>query len=53
MWFAVGRLLLIDPGTLTDIIGILMLVCGASHQWWKKKAEKEPVVTATAPNLSA
>jgi hypothetical protein len=45
-------LLLIDSGTFTDTIGIPMLAGGASYQWWKKKAEKEQVVTAVAPNLS-
>jgi hypothetical protein len=53
IWFAVGGLLLIDPGTLSDINGTPMLVGGASYQWWRKKADKEQVVTAVAPNLSA
>lgn len=52
IWFAVAGLLLIDPGTLTDISGVVMLASGAFYQWWKKKAENEQVVTAVAPNLS-
>jgi TRAP-type uncharacterized transport system fused permease subunit len=40
IWFIVGGLCLIDPGTLTDIIGIGMLATGALYQWRKKKAAK-------------
>ena len=43
--FAVAGLMLIDPGTLTDIIGILMLGAGLFIQWRKSKSlkKKEPV----------
>ncbi len=33
IWFAAGGLLLIDPGMLTDLIGIVMLGLGALYQW--------------------
>jgi TRAP transporter 4TM/12TM fusion protein len=39
--FAVAGLMLIDPGTLTDIIGILMLGTGFFIQWWKSKSLKK------------
>jgi TRAP transporter 4TM/12TM fusion protein len=37
IWFGVAGLLLIDPGTVTDIIGILMLASGMVIQYRKKK----------------
>ena len=37
VWFFVGGLMLIDPGMLTDIIGIVMLGVGLLYQWYKKK----------------
>jgi TRAP transporter 4TM/12TM fusion protein len=37
-WFAVAGLMLIDPGTLTDLIGLAMLILGLLYQWRKKKA---------------
>jgi TRAP-type uncharacterized transport system fused permease subunit len=33
VWFAIAGLMLIDPGTLTDIIGIAMLGIGLFIQW--------------------
>jgi TRAP transporter 4TM/12TM fusion protein len=40
VWFAVGGLLLIQPGALTDAIGIAMLVAGLLLQWRKRGAAK-------------
>jgi len=37
IWFAVAGLMLIDPGTLTDIVGIVMLAMGLFVQYRKKK----------------
>jgi TRAP transporter 4TM/12TM fusion protein len=39
VWFFVGGLLLIDPGVLTDIIGLAMLGVGLLYQWQKKRSE--------------
>ena len=36
-WFGIAGLLLIDPGALTDVIGIVMLVAGMAIQYRKKK----------------
>jgi TRAP transporter 4TM/12TM fusion protein len=41
IWFAIGGLMLIDPGTVTDIIGIVMLGMGLFYQWRKSKTVKE------------
>jgi TRAP transporter 4TM/12TM fusion protein len=38
VWFFAAGLLLIDPGTLTDILGLLMLGLGVVIQWRKKQA---------------
>ena len=38
IWFIVGGLMLIDPGTWTDIIGIVTLVLGLLFQWRKSKS---------------
>lgn len=38
IWFAIGGLLLIDPGTLTDIIGFVMIGAGLAYQLYRKKA---------------
>ena len=49
IWFAVAGLMLIDPGTLTDIIGIVMLAMGLFVQYRKKKiwvAAGSPTATA-------
>ena len=40
VWFAVAGLMLIDPGTTTDIIGLVMLTLGMIYQWRKMKTEK-------------
>jgi TRAP transporter 4TM/12TM fusion protein len=40
IWFAIGGLMLIDPGTLTDIIGIVMMATGSLYQWRQMKAAK-------------
>jgi TRAP-type uncharacterized transport system fused permease subunit len=37
IWFAAAGLLLIDPGAMTDLIGIVMLVLGFLYQWHSKK----------------
>ena len=34
-WFMVGGLMLVDPGTLTDLIGLGMLALGVLYQWRK------------------
>ena len=36
--FAIAGLMLIDPGTLTDIIGVAMLGIGLFYQWQKSKS---------------
>jgi len=41
IWFAAAGLMLIDPGTLTDIIGIGMLGIGLVYQWQKSKSGKQ------------
>jgi TRAP-type uncharacterized transport system fused permease subunit len=35
--FAAGGLMLIDPGTLTDIIGLAILTLGFLWQWRRRK----------------
>jgi TRAP transporter 4TM/12TM fusion protein len=40
IWFAVGGLLLIDPGVTTDIVGIVMLALGFLNQWRIRKQTK-------------
>jgi TRAP transporter 4TM/12TM fusion protein len=48
-WFAVGGLMLIHPGALTDAMGIVMLGAGLLLQWRKRRAAKtveEPVQAA-------
>ena len=40
IWFAVGGLLLIDPGFITDLIGMAMLTLGFLNQWRIRKREK-------------
>jgi UPF0716 family protein affecting phage T7 exclusion len=44
--FAVGGLLLVDPGTVTDLIGIGLLALCVASQYRKKK--EGVVSTATA-----
>jgi TRAP transporter 4TM/12TM fusion protein len=41
IWFIVGGLMLIDPGTLTDLIGIAMLGVELLYQWHKSKTIKQ------------
>jgi len=41
IWFMVGGLMLIDPGTLTDLIGIAMLGVGLLYQWHKSKITRQ------------
>jgi TRAP-type uncharacterized transport system fused permease subunit len=36
-WFAIAGLMLIDPGTTTDIAGLIMLGAGLLYQWRKSK----------------
>jgi TRAP-type uncharacterized transport system fused permease subunit len=38
--FIIGGLMLIDPGTLTDIIGIAILAIGLFIQWRKSLAKR-------------
>ena len=40
IWFAVGGLLLIDPGLMTDLVGLVMLGLGFLYQWHKAKRTK-------------
>ena len=40
VWFIIGGLLLIDPGTVTDLIGIAMLAMGVVYQWRKSQLRK-------------
>jgi len=40
IWFAIGGLLLIDPGAVTDLIGIVMLALGLAYQWRTSRAAK-------------
>jgi TRAP transporter 4TM/12TM fusion protein len=49
IWFAIAGLMLIDPGTVTDTIGIMMLAAGLVIQYRKKKvwvAAGSPTATA-------
>jgi TRAP transporter 4TM/12TM fusion protein len=39
-WFAIGGLMLIDPGLTTDAIGLAMLGAGLAYQWRKQRALK-------------
>jgi TRAP-type uncharacterized transport system fused permease subunit len=45
IWFIIGGLMLIDPGTLTDLIGIGMLGVGLLYQWHKSKSKKDGIKT--------
>jgi TRAP transporter 4TM/12TM fusion protein len=40
IWFVAAGLLLVDPGTITDIIGIVMIGIAFYAQWRKSKALK-------------
>jgi TRAP-type uncharacterized transport system fused permease subunit len=40
VWFIIGGLMLIDPGTMTDMIGIAMIAVGLLYQWQKSKGQK-------------
>ena len=37
--FFIGGLLLVDPGTITDLIGLLILAVACFYQWEKKRKE--------------
>ena len=37
--FFIGGLMLVDPGTITDIIGICILAIAFYFQWQKKEKE--------------
>jgi TRAP-type uncharacterized transport system fused permease subunit len=39
--FAVAGLMLIDPGTITDLIGMVMLAVGLVYQWRKSQSLKK------------
>ncbi len=41
VWFAVGGLLLVNPGTVSDASGLSMLALGLLYQWHKSKAQKK------------
>ena len=43
--FGIAGLMLIDPGTLTDIIGITLLAIGLIYQWRKSKSVTTPKQT--------
>jgi TRAP-type uncharacterized transport system fused permease subunit len=45
IWFSIGGLMLIDPQTVMDIIGIAMLGMGLFIQWRENKSGKkmEPI----------
>lgn len=45
LWFFIGGLMLIEPGTLTDVVGIVMLGLGLLYQWRKNKVSKAAAVT--------
>ena len=38
VWFTIAGPMLIDPGTVTDIIGLVMLGIGLFYQWQKSKS---------------
>lgn len=40
IWFAAGGLLLIDPGAVTDLIGIAMLALGFFYQWHGRRSAR-------------
>ena len=40
--FAAAGLMLIDPGVVTDILGIALLGAGLAYQWHKKKKISQP-----------
>jgi TRAP-type uncharacterized transport system fused permease subunit len=37
--FFIGGLMLVDPGTMTDLAGILILAIAVFYQWEKKRKE--------------
>jgi TRAP transporter 4TM/12TM fusion protein len=41
VWFAIAGLMLIDPATITDIIGVAMLGIGLFYQWQKSKSTQK------------
>ena len=43
IWFGIGGLMLIDPGTFTDLIGIGMLAAGLAVQFYRKRTAKQTV----------
>jgi TRAP transporter 4TM/12TM fusion protein len=47
IWFAIGGLLLIDPGAVTDLIGIAMLTLGLLYQWRTRRAAKSAFQTVS------
>lgn len=49
VWFFLAGLMLIDPGTLTDLIGLGLLALGVLYQWRKKTTlDGEPTMECTA-----
>jgi TRAP transporter 4TM/12TM fusion protein len=52
VWFAVGGLMLIHPGTVTDAAGIVMLAAGLLLQWRKHRSRKAEVESVPAPTPS-
>jgi len=43
IWFALAGLLLIDPGAVTDLIGIGMMALGILYQWRTSRTVKSVV----------
>jgi TRAP transporter 4TM/12TM fusion protein len=40
LWFALGGLMLIDPGAVTDLVGLVMLGAGFLYQWHRGKRDQ-------------
>jgi UPF0716 family protein affecting phage T7 exclusion len=49
IWFGIGGLMLIDPGLVTDVIGVAMLAVGLYFQYRKKRVW----VAAGAPTAAS
>jgi len=47
LWFAAAGLLLIDPGTATDLVGIGMMALGILYQWHTSRTAKSAIPAAS------